>query len=206
MRIANSCAEIRRPFQSAARQPQDGFPSSGPFVESNRIAAYTDGLVGASPQCDVLKPHYDSGLTWGGSVPQPGDWRWDGGVAGGVTWDGTFHRDLARYSASGPLFWSAYLKPGTAPGMLGGYWLNIGNGWSHRQNDTPAQLLTGASQRILYDTATGHWTLILEATMYVTLAVVNVWTGTKPGGNDPTGPYTRTTGLDPSRRSPWRRD
>ena len=44
---------------------------------------------------------------------------------------------------------------------------------------------------------TGHWTLILEATMFVTLATVNVWTGTKPGGPDPVGTYTRTTGLDP---------
>ncbi len=37
------------------------------------------------------------------------------GVAGGVTGDGTFYRDLTRYAASGELFWSAYLKPGTDP-------------------------------------------------------------------------------------------
>ena len=46
--------------------------------------------------------------------------------------------------------------------------------------------------------AAGHWTLTIEATMFVTLAVVNFWTGTKPGGSDPVGIYTRTTGLDPA--------
>ena len=33
--------------------------------------------------------------------------------------------------------------------------------------------------------------------MFVTYAVVNVWTGIKQGGNDPTGTYTRVTGCDP---------
>ena len=32
--------------------------------------------------------------------------------------------------------------------------------------------------------------------MFVTGAVVNVWTGTKSGGNDPTGTYTRVSGCD----------
>ncbi|MEI8063662.1 MAG: hypothetical protein WCH84_06325 [Verrucomicrobiota bacterium] len=40
------------------------------------------------------------------------------------------------------------------------------------------------SQRIFY-----------EATMFVTYAVVNVWTGIKQTGNDPTG-TTRVTGCD----------
>ena len=34
--------------------------------------------------------------------------------------------------------------------------------------------------------------------MFVTYAVVNVWTGIKPAGNDPTGQYTRITGCDPT--------
>ena len=34
--------------------------------------------------------------------------------------------------------------------------------------------------------------------MFVTNAVVNVWTGIKPGGNDPTGIYTRVSGCDPT--------
>jgi len=33
--------------------------------------------------------------------------------------------------------------------------------------------------------------------MFVTGAVVNVWTGQKSGGNDPVGVYTRITGCDP---------
>ena len=32
--------------------------------------------------------------------------------------------------------------------------------------------------------------------MFVTYAVVNVWTGFKQGGNDPTGQYTRLSGCD----------
>lgn len=170
----------------------------GPFAESYRIAGYTDGLVGASPECDVLRPHWDSGLTWGSAAdPQPGDWRWGAGVAGGVDWEGTFHRDLARYSASGPLFWCSYLKPGTVAGMQGGFWFNFGNGWSHLHNDDPAQILAGASQKLFWDAAAGRWKLVVEATMFVTHAVVDVWTGTKTGGNDPAGAYTRLSGLDP---------
>ena len=34
--------------------------------------------------------------------------------------------------------------------------------------------------------------------MFVTNSVANVWTGTKAGGNDPTGQYTRVTGCDPT--------
>ena len=64
-------------------------------------------------------------------------------------------------------------------------------------NDDFAQILTGASQRILYDNVAGHWSLVIEATMFVTYAVVNVWTGMKPGGNDPVGTYTRISGCDP---------
>jgi hypothetical protein len=33
----------------------------------------------------------------------------------------------------------------------------------------------------------GYWKLIIEATMFVTYEVVNVWTGVKSGGNDPVG-------------------
>ena len=40
--------------------------------------------------------------------------------------------------------------------------------------------------------------MVIEVTMFVTYAVVNVWTGTKSGGNDPTGQYTRIAGCDPS--------
>jgi len=34
--------------------------------------------------------------------------------------------------------------------------------------------------------------------MFVTYAVVNVWTGFKQAGNDPVGQYTRLTGCDPA--------
>lgn len=175
-----------------------GLPA-GPFAESYRIAGYTDGLVGgAEPECDVLAPHFDSGLTWPDeNNPQPGDWLWDSGVAGGVWWDGTFYRDLARYNGSGPLFWSSYFKPGSEPGMQKGYWINFGLGWSHLHNDDPAQILAGASQRISYDAGTGAWRLVIQATKFVTFEVLDVWSGTKTGGNDPTGIYTRISGLDP---------
>ena len=43
----------------------------------------------------------------------------------------------------------------------------------------------------------GEWKLVIEATMFVTGAVVNVWTGRKPFSNDPTGQYTRIAGCDP---------
>ncbi|MEI6197318.1 MAG: hypothetical protein WCS42_23635 [Verrucomicrobiota bacterium] len=170
---------------------------AGPTAEIYRIENYADGLVGANG-CTSLLPTFDSGLRWGdANNPQPDIARWDGGVAGGVDWDGAFYRDLNRYANSGTLFWSAYLKPGSAAGMQGGYWLNFGSGWSHLANDDPAQLLAGASQRIFYDTAADQWRLVIEATMFVTNAVVNVWTGAKSGGTDPVGTYTRLSGLDP---------
>ncbi|MCX6900210.1 MAG: hypothetical protein NT105_16120 [Verrucomicrobia bacterium] len=118
-------------------------------------------------------------------------------MAGGVTWDGTFYRDLTRYNASGPLFWSAYLKAGTAPGKKNGYWLNFGSGWSHLANDDPAQMLSGAAPRLFYDSAATQWKLIVEATMFVTNEVVQVWAGVKSGGSDPVGVYTRVAGCDP---------
>jgi len=40
--------------------------------------------------------------------------------------------------------------------------------------------------------------------MFVTYAVVNVWTGIKQSGNDPTGDYVRLSGYDP-RRYWWSR-
>ena len=43
----------------------------------------------------------------------------------------------------------------------------------------------------------GGWKLVIEATMFVTGAVVNVWTGRKPFSNDPVGQYTRIAGCDP---------
>ena len=64
-------------------------------------------------------------------------------------------------------------------------------------NDDPAQILTGAAPRLFYDRGASQWKLVIEATMFVTYAVVNVWTGIKHGGTDPTGVYTRITGCDP---------
>ena len=150
--------------------------------------------------------------------PQPTDVLWGGGVRAGLKWDGTFYRDLLRYSAGGPLFWSAYFKPGSTPGNKNGYWFNFGSGWSHLANDDPTQILTGASQRLFWEaphpaasrpasplggeaassvSGEGQWKLVIEATMFVTYAVVNVWTGFKQSGNAPTGAYTRITGCDP---------
>jgi hypothetical protein len=170
---------------------------SGPTADAYRIANYSDGLVGANG-CDALRPHFDSGLRWADkNNPKPDDPLWGRGVLGGVRWDGTFYRDLARYASSGPLFWSAYLKPGSAPGIKNGFWLNFGSGWSHLANDNPAQLPAGASQRIFYDSAAKQWTMVIEATMFVTLAVVEVWTGVKHGGTDPVGTFTRISGCDP---------
>ena len=176
---------------------QNTAPLPPPTGDTYKIATYTDGLVGASPECDVLRPKYDSGIKYAGSEPNPEAPCWGRGISGGIRWDGTFHRDLSRYSASGDLFWSSYLKPGSAPGMKNGYWINFGSGWSHLHNDNPAEILTGASQKLFFDTAAGDWKLIIEATMFVTHAVVEVWTGTKQGGNDPTGTYSRVSGLDP---------
>ena len=162
--------------------------------------SYADGLIGASkPGCDILKPHYDSGIRFADKDnPLPTDPLWGAGVRGGIKWDGTFYRDLLRYGQSGPLFWSAYFKPGSAPGIKLGYWFNFGSGWSHLANDDPAQILTGASQRLTWNVGVGRWELVIEATMFVTYAVVNVWTGIKQGGNNPTGTYTRITGCDPT--------
>ena len=167
------------------------------MLDSYRLARYSNGLVGAGPGCDILKPHWDSGLTWCDSNnPRPDDWLWGGGVDGGIKWDGTFYRDMSRYAAGGQFFWSAYLKPGTGPGSKNGYWLNFGSGWSHLANDDFSQILTGAFQRIYFEA--GNWHLVIEATMFVTGAVVNVWTGTKPLSPDPTGIYTRVSGCDPT--------
>ena len=180
-------------------QPVGPVPPAGPTVDVYRLVGYQDGLVGAAkPGCDILKPHYDSGLKWPDpNNPKPDDPLWGAGIAGGVKWDGTFYRDMSRYGTSGPLFWNAYLKPGTGPGMKNGYWLNFGSGWAHLANDDPSQILTGASQRIYWDTVVGCWKLVIEATMFVTYAVMNVWTGFKQAGNDPVGQYTRLTGCDP---------
>ncbi len=171
----------------------------GSTADSYRIAGYVDGLVGAAkPECNVLLPHWDSGLKWPDSKnPKPDDFLWDGGVRAGVTWDGTFYRDLMRYSNSGPLFWSAYLKPGSAPGIKQGYWLNFGSGWAHLCNDDLAQINVGASPRLYFDSGANQWKLVIEATQFVTGAVVEVWSGVKAGGTDPVGIYTRVSGCDP---------
>ena len=180
-----------------------------------RIAGYQDGLVGgAEPECDVLAPHFDSGLTWPDeNDPQPGDWCFDAGVAGGVSWDGTFYRDTARFPAGGQLFWSGYFKPGSVAGMQGGFWINFGQGWSHLFNDDPAQILGGASQKLFWEPVAGtagaglpgsatpatggRWKLVIEATVFLTFEVVVVWSGVKIGGSDPSGIYERESGLDP---------
>jgi len=181
-------------------QPSAPVPPVGPTADVYRIAGYVDGLIGAKrPECDVLRPHYNSGLKYPDkNNPLPTDVLWGGGVRAGLRWDGTFYRDLSRYGQSGTLFWCSYLKPGSGPGNKNGYWFNFGGGWSHLANDDFAQLLTGASQRIYWDSSTGHWTLVIEATMFVTYAVVNVWTGIKSIGNDPIGQYTRQSGCDPA--------
>ncbi|MCG3149258.1 MAG: hypothetical protein PCFJNLEI_02718 [Verrucomicrobiae bacterium] len=150
--------------------------------------------------------------------PQPDDFRWDGGVRAGLTWDGTLYRDLARFPAGGSLFWSVYLKPGSAPGNQNGFWFNFGGGWCHLAHDNLSQMLTGAAPRLYWEpphrspgspplppgersdaerTGQGHWKLVIEATQFVTGTVVPVWVGVKAGGNDPVGDYTRVAGCDP---------
>ena len=126
-------------------------PPVGPTADVYRIVDYTHGLIGASkPGCDILKPHYDSGIRYADkNNPQPDDPLWGAGAAGGVKWDGTFYRDMIRYPAGGEHFWSSYFKPGSAPGIKLGYWFNFGSGWSHLASDDPAQILAGASPAII---------------------------------------------------------
>ena len=59
-------------------------------------------------------------------------------------------------------------------------------------------MLTGAAPRLYFDTQANQWKLVIEATMFVTGAVVNVWSGSKSGGTDPVGTYTRVSGCDPA--------
>ena len=193
----------------------------GPTADVYRIAGYTKDLIGTKkPECDILPPKWDSGLTWPDpNNPQPTDLLWGGGVDGGLWWDGTLYRDVVRYPAGGQLCWCSYFKPGSSPGIKNGYWINFGHSFSHLHNDDPAQILTGASQRLYWDVGrvtphgtvggtsagsgdpaynSGQWELVIEATQYVTAAVVEVWRGSKPAGNDPTGEYTRIAGCDPT--------
>ena len=171
---------------------------TGPTADIYRITGYTDGLVGSGPGCNILKPKWGSGLKWPDkNNPKPDDPCWGRGIAGGIRWDGTFYRDMTRYAGSGEFFWCSYLKSGSAAGIKNGYWFNFGSGWSHLANDDFSQILTGASQRLEWDKVTGDWRLVIEATMFVTYAVVDVWTGIKHGGNDPSGAYTRVSGCDP---------
>ena len=174
---------------------------TGPTADVYRIAGYQQNLIGDSdkPECLVIAAKWDSGLKWPDpNNPQPTDLLWNGGVTAGLWWDGTFYRDASRYPAGGQLFWCAYFKPGTGPGNKNGYWINFGCAYSHLLNDDPAQLLAGASQRLYYDTATAQWTLVIQATDYVTYEVREVWHGTKAGGNDPVGVYTRIASCDPT--------
>lgn len=62
---------------------------------------------------------------------------------------------------------------------------------------TASACFTGAAPRLFYDLAAAQWQLIVEATMFVTNEVVQVWAGVKSGGNGPAGFYTRVAGLDP---------
>ncbi len=195
----HTLADIDHLRETYGKDPAPVLPP-GPFSDTYRIASYTNGLVGAAePQCDVMAAHWDQeGLFWPDeNNPKPDDLLWDAGVHGGITWDGTFYRDTARYPAGGQLFWSSYFKPGSEAGIKKGYWINFGLGWSHLHNDNPAEILTGASQKLFYDAAASRWTLVIQATKFVTYEVIEVWTGTKQGGNDPTGTYTRDSGLDP---------
>ena len=193
---------------------------TGPTADAYRIAGYQKNLIGnlTTPECLVIAPKWGSGLKWPDpNNPQPTDLLWGGGVTAGLWWDGTFYRDLTRYDAGGPLHWCSYFKPGTGPGMKNGYWINFGCAYSHLANDNPAQLLTGASQRLFWEAGVvapvpgasagaagpaaatpGQWTLVIQATAYVTNEVRDVWTGTKVGGNDPAGIYTRQSGCDPT--------
>ncbi len=59
-------------------------------------------------------------------------------------------------------------------------------------------MLTGAAPRLYWDNTAGNWKLVIEATMFVTGAVVNVWTGAKSAGPDPIGEYTKLAGCDPT--------
>ena len=170
----------------------------GPTADAYRLVGYTNELVGTkNPECLPMMARYDSGVKWPDpNNPLPTDFLWGGGVRAGLPWDGMFYRDVTRYPAGGQLFWSPYLKPGSGPGLKNGYWFNFGKGFCHLANDDPAQMLTGACSRLEWG-STGHWKLVIDATAHVTAAVVNVWTGTKQGGNDPVGDYTRITGCDP---------
>ncbi len=44
-------------------------------------------------------------------------------------------------------------------------------------------MLNGAAPRLFYDSAAAQWKLIVEATVFVTNEVVQVWAGVKSGGN-----------------------
>ena len=193
---------------------------TGPTADTYRIAGYQQNLIGNSktPGCLIIAAKWDSGLKWPDpNNPQPTDLLWNGGVTAGVWWDGTFYRDLTRYSAGGPLHWCSYFKPGSGPGNKNGYWINFGCAYSHLANDDPAQLLTGAAQRLFWEAGVvapvpgasagaagtaaatpGQWKLLIQATDYVTAEVRDVWHGVKAGGHDPTGVYTRIAGCDPA--------
>ena len=73
----------------------------GPTADVYRIAGYADGLLGTKkPECLPMMALWDSGLKYPDkNNPLPIDLLWGGGVRAGVTWDGTFYRDVSRYPA-----------------------------------------------------------------------------------------------------------
>lgn len=58
--------------------------------------------------------------------------------------------------------------------------------------------VVGGTHRVVYRDYRRLLSKVIEATMFVTGAVVPVWTGLKPVSNDPTGQYTRLAGCDPT--------
>ena len=86
MDIDEKRSKIRHRHQHDAVMLLDkSAPPPGPTADVYRIAGYTDGLIGASPECDLLKPHWDSGLKWPDpNNPRPDDLLWGPGVAGGI--------------------------------------------------------------------------------------------------------------------------
>ena len=143
---------------------------TGPTADAYRIAGYVDGLIGAArPDCDLLRPHYDSGLKWPDkNNPQPDDPLWDAGVAGGV-------RGTAPSIATSPgtppaanCSGAPTSSPAPAPATRTATGSTSVPAGAHLANDDPPQILTGAATRLYYDTVAGHWKLVIEATMFVT--------------------------------------
>jgi hypothetical protein len=54
-----------------------------------------------------------------------------------------------------------------------------GQRWTHPHNDNPAEIRTGAPHKIFWEA--GAWLLVIQATKFVTLEIINVWTVTYAG-------------------------